>query len=120
MGDRPRIQGDGRQSRDFTYIDDVVDANLRAVAAPTEAFGRVLNIAGGRPPTSIQHLLTLVTELAGVSVDPIREPPREGDIRRSEADVSAARAAIGYAPEVGIEEGLRRTVDWFAERYPPS
>jgi nucleoside-diphosphate-sugar epimerase len=120
MGDRPRMHGDGGQSRDFTYIDDVVEANVRAVAAPNEAFGRVVNIAGGRPPTSIERLLALVAELTSASVDPIREPAREGDIRRSEADVSAARAAIGYAPKVGIEEGLRRTVDWFAERYAPS
>jgi nucleoside-diphosphate-sugar epimerase len=115
-GDRPRIHGDGRQSRDFTYIDDVVEANLRALAAPSEAFGRVLNVAGGRPPTSIEQLLTLVAELTSASVDPVREPARAGDIRRSEADVSAARAAIGYAPAVGIEEGLRRTVEWFATR----
>jgi nucleoside-diphosphate-sugar epimerase len=111
---RPTIHGDGEQSRDFTYIDDVVDANVRAVAAPDHALGRVFNIAGGRPPVSVKRLLTLIARLTGCDPDPLHERAREGDIRRSEADVSAARSAIGYDPKIDIEEGLRRTVASFS------
>jgi UDP-N-acetylglucosamine/UDP-N-acetyl-alpha-D-glucosaminouronate 4-epimerase len=111
---RPTIYGDGEQSRDFTYIDDVVDANVRALTAPETAFGRVFNIAGGRPPTSVNRLLELVGELTGRRPDPIYAPSREGDIKRSEADVSAAASVIGYAPGFEIEEGLRSTVESFS------
>jgi nucleoside-diphosphate-sugar epimerase len=113
-GERPTIHGDGEQSRDFTFIDDVVEANLRAIVAPEHAFGRVLNIAGGRPPTSVAHLLALIAALTDAHPEPIRRPRLEGDIDRSEADVSAARSAIAYEPRVAVEEGLRRTVEWFA------
>jgi nucleoside-diphosphate-sugar epimerase len=113
-GARPTIYGDGEQSRDFTYVDDVVEANVRALTASDVAFGRVFNIGGGRPPTSVNRLLELIAELAGRRPDPTHAPAREGDIKRSEADVSAARSVIGYEPRYGIEEGLRRTVDWFS------
>jgi nucleoside-diphosphate-sugar epimerase len=115
IGARPTIYGDGEQSRDFTYIDDVVEANVRAAMAPERAFGRVFNIAGGREPTSIVRLLALIAAQSGRDVDPINAPAREGDIRRSEADVSAARAVIGHEPRFDIEEGLRRTVVSFSE-----
>jgi nucleoside-diphosphate-sugar epimerase len=111
----PTIYGDGEQSRDFTYIDDVVEANLGVLAAPEAAFGRVFNIAGGRPPTSVNRLLELIARLSGRRPDPIHAPAREGDIKRSEADVSAARSVIGYSPRFDIEEGLRRTVESFSE-----
>ncbi len=115
-GGTPVIYGDGEQGRDFTYIDDVVDANLLAIRAPERAFGRVLNAGAGRPPTSINELLALVAESAGASPTPIHEPPREGDIRRSEADISLARELIEYDPKVSIDEGIRRSVEWFAAR----
>lgn len=115
-GGTPVVYGDGEQGRDFTFIDDVVDANLLAIAAPERAFGHVLNAGAGRAPTTINELLALVAEHAGVSPEPIHEPPREGDIRRSEADVSLARELIGYRPKVPIDEGIRRTVEWFAAR----
>jgi UDP-glucose 4-epimerase len=117
-GGAPVVYGDGEQGRDFTYIDDVVDANMLAVAAPERAFGRVMNAGAGRPPTTINRLLALVAEHAGASPQPVHEPPREGDIRRSEADISLARELIGYEPKVSIDEGIRRTVDWFAARTP--
>jgi nucleoside-diphosphate-sugar epimerase len=113
-GVRPVIHGDGEQSRDFTYIDDVVETNLQALAAPEYALGRTFNVAGGRPPTSVNRVLALVARLTGRDPDPIHEAPREGDIRRSEADISAARSAIGYEPKIDIEEGLRRTVESFS------
>jgi UDP-glucose 4-epimerase len=115
-GGIPVVYGDGEQGRDFTFIDDVVEANLLAIRAPEAAFGRVLNAGAGRPPTSINQLLALVAKHAGASPEPVFEPPREGDIRRSEADSSRARELLGYDPKVAIDEGVRRTVEWFAAR----
>ena len=115
-GATPVIYGDGEQSRDFTFIDDVVEANLLAARAPTEAFGRVLNVGGGREPTSVNELLRLIAEAAGTEVEPRFDPAREGDIRRSHADVSLARSLIGYEPQVVVDEGVRRTVAWLASR----
>jgi nucleoside-diphosphate-sugar epimerase len=113
MGGSPVIFGDGEQSRDFTYIDDAVEANLLAARMPEQARGRVLNVGGGAQPTTVNRLLELISGLTGALPTPAHEPARPGDIRRSEADVSLARALIGYEPKVGIEEGLRRTVEWF-------
>ena len=115
-GTPPEIHGDGEQSRDFTYIDDVVEANLLAAVAPEEARGRVLNVGGGREPTSMNRILEILAGLTGATPEPVHTPPREGDVRRTEADVSLARQLIGYEPKVDIEEGLRRTVEWFRER----
>jgi nucleoside-diphosphate-sugar epimerase len=117
-GEPPVIYGDGEQARDFTYIDDVVEANLLAARSPERAAGRVLNVAGGRKPTSINGLLAMIAEEIGVEPEPIHEAPREGDIRVSEADVSSAGELIGYAPHVAIDEGIRRTVAWFREHAP--
>jgi UDP-glucose 4-epimerase len=115
-GGTPVVYGDGEQARDFTYIDDVVDANLLAAQVPEPARGTVLNVGGGREPTSVMRLLELVADAAGVAPQPRFEAPREGDIRRSHADVSRARATLGYEPRVAIDEGVRRTVEWFAWR----
>jgi UDP-N-acetylglucosamine/UDP-N-acetyl-alpha-D-glucosaminouronate 4-epimerase len=109
-GTSPRIEGDGEQARDFTYIDDVVEANLLAGRAPGDAAGRAFNIGGGHPPTSVNRLLELIATATGSTPDPVYGPPRAGDIRRTHADVSLARAVLGYAPSVAIEEGIRRTV----------
>jgi len=115
-GGTPVIYGDGEQARDFTYIDDVVQVNLLAMHAKESAFGGVLNAGGGREPTTVNRLLELVAEHAGASPAPRYEPAREGDIRRSEADVSLARTILGYHPEIPIDEGVRRAVEWFATR----
>ncbi len=115
-GEPPIIYGDGEQARDFTYVDDVVEANLQAAAVPERAAGRVLNVAGGRKPTSVSHLLEMIAAELGVEPKPVHEPSRQGDIRRSEADISLARSLIGYEPRAGIEEGIRRTVAWFRDR----
>ena len=115
-GATPVIYGDGEQARDFTFVDDVVEANLRAARAPEAAFGRVLNVGGGREPTSVNELLRLVAGASGANVRARFEPAREGDIRRSHADVSLAATLLGYAPKVPIQEGVRRTVQWFATR----
>ena len=115
-GGRPVIDGDGEQSRDFTFIDDVVEANLLAVRAPDVSRGLAFNIGGGAEPTSVNRLLGLIAASCDVDPEPVHEPERRGDVRWSEADVGLARASLGYEPRVGIEEGLRRTVDWFRGR----
>jgi UDP-N-acetylglucosamine/UDP-N-acetyl-alpha-D-glucosaminouronate 4-epimerase len=118
-GRRPVIHGDGQQARDFTYIDDVVDANLRAARADEDAQGLTFNIGGGEEPTSVNEVLRIAAELTGVSPDPVFEPPREGDVRRTEADVSLARELLGYEPAVGMRLGLQRTVEYLRATLGP-
>jgi UDP-glucose 4-epimerase len=112
-GDRVKIFGDGEQSRDFTFVGDIVGANLAAAAAPEAAWGRAFNVAyGGRH--SVNELLSTIQELVpGEHPDPEPEPARPGDIRDSQADISAARDVLGYEPRFSFEEGLRKTVAWF-------
>jgi UDP-N-acetylglucosamine/UDP-N-acetyl-alpha-D-glucosaminouronate 4-epimerase len=112
-GKQPEIHGDGEQSRDFTFIDDVVEANLLAAQMGKEVRGRVLNVGGGQEPTSVNRILEIVASLTGTAPEPVHTEPREGDVRKTEADVSLARRLIGYEPKVDIEEGLYRTVEWF-------
>ncbi len=112
-GTRPVVHGDGEQARDLTYVDDIVEANLLAARAPEEAFGAAFNVGSGRGPTSVNRLLELIAENCGVRVDPDHEPPREGDVRRTDSDPSLARRVLGFEGRVPIEDGLARTVDWF-------
>jgi UDP-glucose 4-epimerase len=115
-GRRPTVHGDGGQSRDFTFVDDAVAANIAAATAPAEACsGKAYNVAGGHR-YSLLDLLELLGRIQGVSAEPEFMEPRAGDVRHSEADVSAAGAELGYRPSVAFEAGLRRTVDWFTER----
>jgi UDP-glucose 4-epimerase len=110
-GGRPTIFGDGKQSRDFTYIDNVVRGNLLAADAPA-AVGRVINVACGRS----FDLLTLVDGInraLGTDAQPIFEPNRVGDVRNSLADISLARELLKYEPKVGFDDGLRRTVEYY-------
>jgi UDP-glucose 4-epimerase len=107
-GERPTIYGDGEQSRDFTYIANVVDANLRAARVPAAA-GRVFNIASGRAIT-VNRMLELVGELLGKPAEADYVDPRPGDIRDSLADIDAAWAVLGYEPAISFEEGMARTV----------
>jgi UDP-glucose 4-epimerase len=117
LRDRPPVvHGDGGQTRDFTYVENVVEANLLAAASPAgRVAGRVFNVAAGRE-TSLLDLLDLIGRIVGREVRPTHGPPRAGDIRRSVASVEAARAAFGYAPRVDLEEGLRRTIEWYRAR----
>jgi nucleoside-diphosphate-sugar epimerase len=109
----PTIYGDGEQTRDFTYVANVVDGVLRAVAAPG-ASGEIINVAtGGR--ISLNHLFGTLRSLIGAQVEPVYAPPRAGDVHDSQADISKARALLGYEPTVPFEEGLRRTVDWYRQ-----
>ena len=115
-GRAPSVHGDGRQSRDFTFVADAVQANLRAGAAPAgQCAGRAYNIARGAP-SSLLELLDVLAEQVGVSVTPHHTDPRPGDVRHSHADISAARRDLGYEPSVSFGDGLARTLDWFRSR----
>jgi UDP-glucose 4-epimerase len=113
-GETPIIFGDGEQSRDFCFIDNVVEANLLAATTPGAA-GRLFNIACGERTTLLDVIRT-VSQLVGRTVVPLHEPPRSGDIRHSLADVSLARSVLGYKGAIGFAEGLRRTVAWYREQ----
>jgi len=113
-GTRPIVHGDGKQSRSFAYIDDVVAANLAAAAAPAEACsGNAYNIAGSTSYTLLE-LLDELGGILGVPVDPEHTAPRAGDVRHSSADLTAAARDLAWQPKVTLADGLRRTVDWFA------
>jgi nucleoside-diphosphate-sugar epimerase len=112
-GEQPAIYGDGNQSRDFTYIDNVVHANLLAAAAPAEKVsGQMMNIATGTRIT-LNQTFEILCELTGYRGRPAYAPPRAGDIRDSMADIQRARDLLGYEPIVDFREGLRRTVEWY-------
>jgi len=107
-GEPPVIFGDGEQSRDFSYVANVVQANLLAIDAPDVA-GRVYNIACGQR-VSLRQLIACLQELLGSDVEPVYAAPRAGDIRHSLADLSRARAELGYRPRVQLREGLELTI----------
>ena len=113
-GERPTIHGDGKQSRDFTYVENVIEANLKACAAPHEAAGEAFNIAfGGR-----EYLIDIyngLTKALGVEVAPIYGPDRAGDIKQSNADISKARRLLGYDPEWPFARGIEAAIAWYRE-----
>jgi len=111
-GEPPVVYGDGLQTRDFTYIDNVIHANLAACAAPRDACGKVVNIACGER-VSLLDILEIIYGLAGTRVEPRFEPARPGDVRDSLADISLARELIGYSPKVSFSEGLAKTFSWY-------
>jgi nucleoside-diphosphate-sugar epimerase len=115
-GEAPLIHGDGGQSRDFTYIENVVQANLRAAEAPAAADGRVYNVACGEAIT-VEELCLRIRDLVGVDLDPQYGPPRAGDVRHSLADIGAARELLGYDPQVDLAAGLARTVAWYRDQH---
>jgi UDP-glucose 4-epimerase len=113
-GDRPTIFGDGETSRDFTHIENVVEANLASADAPAAA-GRVMNIAIGHSHT-LNELVETLRRLLDSDIEPDYADPRPGDVPESLADVSLARELIGYEPRVDFEEGLQRTIAWIVEQ----
>ena len=113
-GETPTINGDGKQSRDFTYIDNVIEANLKACLAPHEAAGEAFNIAyGGR-----EFLIDIyygLTKALGVNIEPNFGPDRKGDIKHSNADISKAKKLLGYDPDYSFEDGIALAIDWYKE-----
>ncbi|MBR3017971.1 MAG: SDR family oxidoreductase [Clostridia bacterium] len=113
-GETPTINGDGMQSRDFTYIENVIEANLKACLAPHEAAGEAFNIAyGGR-----EYLLDIyhgLTKALGVDIEPNFGPDRKGDIKHSNADISKARTMLGYDPDWSFECGIEAAIEWYKE-----
>jgi UDP-glucose 4-epimerase len=114
-GGRPIVHGDGEQSRDFTFVDNAVDANLVAATAEGAA-GEAFNIACGER-TSLNDIVARLSALAGREIETVNTDPRPGDVRHSLADISKARDILGYAPAVDFEEGLSRTYAEFEERW---
>ena len=111
-GERPTIHGDGGQSRDFTYVENVIEANLKACLAPDEASGQAFNIAyGGRE--YLNDIYKTLVEALGKDIEPLYGPERPGDIRHSNADISQARRLLGYDPEYDFARGLREAIDWY-------
>jgi UDP-glucose 4-epimerase len=107
----PTIYGDGNQTRDFTYVANVVDGVLRACDAPG-ASGEIINVAtGGR--ISLNQLFEVMRKLVGATVTPEYQELRQGDVRDSQADITKARELLGYQPIVSFEEGLRKTIEWY-------
>ena len=120
QGQAPTIFGDGEQSRDFTYVENVVQANLLASAAPAEnVAGRMFNVATGVRLT-LNQVYAALQEITGFDEEPKYETDRVGDVKHSLADISAAAQAFGYRPSVPFEEGLRRTVEWYKTQMAES
>ena len=115
-GRQPTIFGDGEQTRDFTYVADIVTANLACLAAPPRAGGGVYNVAYG-DRVSVNDLARQIAALADQPFAPTYEPPRLGDIRESQADASRARRVLGWTPQHTLAAGLAATWDWFKDRF---
>ena len=118
QGQTPRIFGDGQQTRDFTFVDNVVKANLLAADTP-EVAGKVYNIAMGES-ISLLGLIERINKLLETEFVPIHAPARLGDVRQSRADISKARQELNYNPEVDFQEGLRRSVEDYRTSYEAS
>ena len=113
-GEQPTINGDGKQSRDFTYIENVIEANLKACLASSSAAGEAYNIAYGGREYLIDIFYDLI-EALGVSIEPKFGPDRAGDIKHSNADISKAKALLGYDPEWSFERGIKAAIEWYRE-----
>jgi nucleoside-diphosphate-sugar epimerase len=114
-GRRPVIYGDGEQTRDFTYVANVVDGVLRTCEAPGAA-GEIINVATSKR-VSLNELLRVMNTIVGTNLEPIYKDDRPGDVKDSLADISKANALLGYAPTVSLEEGLRLTIGWCDSEY---
>lgn len=114
-GKQPRIDGDGQQSRDFTYVEDVVHGVLLALDGNTTGC-EIVNLAYGQSCT-IKHLLDELGRISGRTVEPLYAPPRAGDVRHSLADTARAKSILAFVPKVGFAEGLQRTFDWYRSQY---
>ena len=112
------INGDGKQSRDFTYIENVIEANLKACLAPSEAAGEAFNVAyGGR-----EYLIDIyygLTKALEIDREPLYGPDRAGDIKHSNADISKAKELLGYDPDWSFEKGIKEAIAWYREDLAP-
>lgn len=112
---KPFLEGDGKQSRDFSYVDDVVDANIKAMQYRGNLAGDVFNVGCGSQ-TSVLTVKRLIEKYTGRHLTPGKRPPRPGDVRHTRADISKAERVLGFIPAVSFKEGLKRTVLWFESR----
>lgn len=110
----PTINGDGSQSRDFTYIENVIEANLKGMQAPREAAGEAFNIAYGGQ-VNLNELYQKLSELLNKKIEPVYGPERAGDIKHSNADIGKARKLLKYAPDYSFERGIELTIEWYRE-----
>ncbi len=114
-GKRPTIYGDGEQTRDFTYVDNIVQANLKACSADFQDFGEAFNIACGSP-SSVNDLYGKIAGLLGTGDRAAHQDTRKGEVKHSFADIGKARKRLHYSPEITLDEGLKRTVRWYSDR----
>ncbi len=117
-GESPTIHGDGQQSRDFTFVENVVQANLLALECPDDACGKYYNIACGRSFTVSELFSTMRQRIGGAAlqIEPVYAPFRKGDVRCSLASIEEARRGLGYNPEIEFDEGVAATIDWYGAR----
>ena len=113
-GKRPVIDGDGLQSRDFTYVENVIDANLKACLADKKAAGQVCNIAYGES-NNLLDVYHTIANLLGMNTEPVFGPARPGDIRHSYADITCAKELLGYDPDWSFERGIKAAIDWYRD-----
>ena len=112
--EQPTINGDGKQSRDFTYIENVIEANLKACVAPSEVAGNAFNVAYGGREYLIDVCYSL-TKALGKNIEPIFGPDRAGDIKHSNADISKAKDLLGYDPDYSFDDGIKEAIEWYKE-----
>lgn len=108
----PYINGDGEQCRDFTYVDNVVQANIKAFFSDKEVKGKIINIAFGKKNT-INDLFSKIRAISNCTIEPIYREPRKGDVKNSLADITLAKELLGYEPSISVDVGLKQTMDWF-------
>ena len=114
-GESPPIFGDGEQSRDFVYVENVADVNIKALTADASRIaGQVFNVGQGRANT-VNNLFRTIKELTGADVEPAYMPQRKGDVRKTHADISRIKNILGWEPEIDFRQGIKRTVEWFRE-----
>ena len=113
--EHPTIYGDGYQTRDFIYIDNVVDVNLLVINTD-KADGQVLNVCQGRE-INLFELIKIINKILGVNIEPVFAEPRPGDIKRSCGDTSRIKSILNYDPKVSLEEGIKKTIDWYQRKF---
>lgn len=114
-GEKPIINGDGNHSRDFTFVANAVQANIKSLEAPISRYNNIYNIACGKR-TTLNEIVSYINEIVGEKIKSVFKEEREGDIKHSLADISKAKEALGYSPEFDVKEGLELAIDWYKKR----